>query len=268
MVVRSPALGLISVGWALLALVVTAAASENPSAKPREAPARPAVLVELFTSQGCSSCPAADRLLSRLAEVSSSDIAVVPLAFHVDYWNYLGWSDPFSSSDWSDRQRSYARRLESRGVYTPQLVVNGRWDAVGSNEPDVTALIERARRDGEGGWVEIEAHLTADDRIDIGLSARVSPGSPDKLSLWVAVVESGFETPVRSGENARKALRNDYVVRRMLPAFELDANGGGEGSIRVNPDPAWVRRNLSFAAFVQDRATLRVHAAASTRLVD
>ncbi|MDH3743829.1 MAG: DUF1223 domain-containing protein [Acidobacteriota bacterium] len=267
MEVHSLAVGLFSVGLALVAVTATAVTSESTSAQLEKEPAPSAVLVELFTSQGCSSCPAADRLLSRLAKTLPRGTSIVPLAFHVDYWNYLGWTDPFSSSDWSDRQRSYARRLESRGVYTPQIVVNGRWGAVGSVESDVTALIEHARQDEERSRITIAARLAPDDRIEIELSVQTHR-SKEELVLWLAVVENGFETPVGRGENIRKTLHNDHVVRRLLPALELGTIGSGVNSILINPDPDWRRDNLSFAAFVQDRATLRVYAAASTRLGD
>ena len=90
----------------------------------------PVVVLELFTSEGCSSCPLADNLLPQLA---SLDAAVIPLSFHVDYWNRLGWKDPFSSAAFSDRQREYGQHFNSDGVYTPQLVVNGEYEMVGSD---------------------------------------------------------------------------------------------------------------------------------------
>ncbi len=115
------------------------------------------ILVELFTSQGCSSCPPADRLLSRLsAAAQGGETAVIPLSFHVDYWNYIGWTDPFSSAEWSERQRSYAESFDSGRVYTPQLVVNGRRDCVGSNEQRVREEIERAERQRANGRLELE----------------------------------------------------------------------------------------------------------------
>ena len=92
------------------------------------------VLLELFTSQGCSSCPPADRLLTRLAGDRKLAGQVIPLSFHVDYWDYIGWQDPFASPRWSERQRQYGRAFHSNRVYTPQLVINGRTECVGSQE--------------------------------------------------------------------------------------------------------------------------------------
>lgn len=99
------------------------------------------IIVELFTSQGCSSCPPADRFLTELA--AREEFEIIPLSFHVDYWNYIGWTDPFSSPAWSDRQRHYARSFGGNRVYTPQMVVNGRWEGVGSNRREIARLLER-----------------------------------------------------------------------------------------------------------------------------
>ena len=113
------------------------------------------MVIELFTSQGCSSCPPADRLLSRLAEEPAYRGKVVPLAFHVDYWNYIGWTDPFSSPRWSERQRDYGRSLGLGTVYTPQLVIDGRSECVGSQEGDVRREIARALAAPPAGRVEL-----------------------------------------------------------------------------------------------------------------
>jgi hypothetical protein len=107
----------------LMTLLFAQAAAPAPEASP--------IIIELFTSQGCSSCPPADRLLKRLA----GDPRVIPLSFHVDYWNYIGWTDPFSSKRWSERQQGYARAFRSNRIYTPQLVVSGRTGASGSRRP-------------------------------------------------------------------------------------------------------------------------------------
>lgn len=100
------------------------------------------VVLELFTSEGCSSCPPADALLSKLG---SSNKSVIPLAYHVDYWNRLGWSDPFSSHEWSERQSAYARPLNLSGDYTPQMVIGGGWQCVGSDGRSIARAIAEAR---------------------------------------------------------------------------------------------------------------------------
>ncbi|MEO1083852.1 MAG: DUF1223 domain-containing protein [Acidobacteriota bacterium] len=121
-----------------------------------DAPRGP-VVVELFTSQGCSSCPPADRLFSRL------EGDVIPLAFHVDYWNHLGWRDPFSDPRWSERQRRYGGTFERGYVYTPQLVVNGRAEAIGSDRRKVRTMLDEAAAQGPRATLELAVEPRGDE---------------------------------------------------------------------------------------------------------
>ncbi len=137
-----PALALGSLALAAFLMLRNSASSPAPAAAP---PAAGSVaVVELFTSQGCSSCPPADRLLSAIAAEPAFAGKVVPLAYHVDYWNYIGWQDPFSSADWSTRQKQYAQAYDTNRIYTPQLVVNGTDEMTGSEERKVRSAIARA----------------------------------------------------------------------------------------------------------------------------
>ncbi|MEM9553926.1 MAG: DUF1223 domain-containing protein [Acidobacteriota bacterium] len=177
------------------------------------------VVLELFTSQGCSSCPPADRLLSELAPRAD----VIALAFHVDYWNRLGWRDPFSDAAWSDRQRAYARRLDSN-VYTPQLVVDGRAHAVGSDRDGVLGLIERAAR--RPRLVDVELALRpAAGAVEVTVTAAVDDAAPRPLMLLGALIEDGRVTEVARGENRGRTLRDDRVVRSLETLARLDAPG-------------------------------------------
>ena len=110
------------------------------------------VVLELFTSEGCSSCPPADALLS---ELGSSTKGVIPLAYHVDYWNHLGWTDPLSSPRWSERQSAYARAMNLDGDYTPQMVISGEWQAVGSDRSDIARGVAAARSVPSPGRVSL-----------------------------------------------------------------------------------------------------------------
>ena len=132
----------------LLALALIAIAPRSGAGEPGPSISGDRVaVVELFTSQGCSSCPPADRLLSKLARDPRYQGKVIPLSFHVDYWNSIGWTDPFSSNRWSERQRVYAGRVfHSNRIYTPQVVVNGRSECVGNSEGEVTGRIARRWR--------------------------------------------------------------------------------------------------------------------------
>lgn len=168
-------------------------------ARAAEAP----VVLELFTSQGCSSCPPADALLGELARQPN----VVALAFHVDYWNRLGWPDPFASRTWTDRQRMYARTLGTE-VYTPALVVNGSGMVVGSNRREVA----RAMR--EAADLKLDLSLR---RVGATLEARIGAGLPEGTEVTLAVIDPERETVVRAGENGGRTLREFRIVRALHP---------------------------------------------------
>ena len=225
-------------------------------------------VVELFTSQGCSSCPPADRLLTKLVQDAKYKGKVIPLSFHVDYWNYIGWQDPFSSARWSDRQKAYASRaFHSTRIYTPQVVVNGRAECVGNQEGQVIERIGDALEREPAGRVTLALDpLTADGHLKVKVGAKLAraAGQGD-LDLWVAIYESGLSTPVKAGENASRVLRNDRVVRRLEKAFALPAAAGAEKSTELvlGIDKRWNPENLGVAAFLQDPATLAIQGAAA-----
>lgn len=204
------------------------------------------LVIELFTSQGCSSCPAADRLLSRLARAGKlGERAVAPLSFHVDYWNDLGWTDPYSLPGWTERQHQYARALEDDRVYTPELIVGGARGVVGSNVAAVTAAVQLAARPARlaatAAWTR--------DNVTITVTA---PGDAD---VWVAVWEDGTSTSVTRGENSGETLGSDRVVRRL----ERVAAAGQRATAAIKLDPRW--RAVGAIAFAQ-RADRRITASA------
>ncbi len=232
-------------------------------------PANGPVVVELFTSQGCSSCPPADHLLTKLGDDPRFAGRVLPLSFHVDYWNYIGWQDPFSSPRWSARQNDYARAFRSSHIYTPQLVVNGRTECVGSEEGKVTSQIEAALGSAPAGEVKLTLAPQSAGPVKVEVDARIArAGARHGLDVLVALYQTGLETPVRAGENARRTLRNDYVVRRLEKAFTLPAAPGSQhaGEVTLPVDPAWNRGALGVVAFLQDPVTLEIQGAASQRL--
>jgi hypothetical protein len=197
---------------------------------------------------------------------------VIPLSFHVDYWDYIGWQDPFASPRWSERQRQYGRTFRSNRIYTPQLVVNGRTECVGSQEKVVRQQIAAALATAPAGRVTLETDPPgADGRLRLRAGAEIvektSAGGAD-LDLWVVVWETGLETPVGAGENASRTLHNDHVVRRLEKALTLPGKAGARDSTEMvlGLDKRWKRRNLGVAAFLQDPATRAIHGAASRRL--
>lgn len=224
-------------------LAVVAAAVSLAVAPPQHAP----VVVELFTSQGCSSCPPADALLGTLA----NDPRVIPLAFHVDYWDHLGWSDPFSSRDWSERQARYVRTMRLDSAYTPQAVVGGSEQLVGSNRAALQAAIDRAWNRGTRGSIDVIA-----SREPNAVSAHVRADVPPGHDLYLAIAEASVTTRVEGGENGGRTLRNDAIVRRLLRI--------GPGDHRIPVDARW--HNLTVAVFAQDRKSLAIDTAASARV--
>jgi len=231
------------------------------------APAGAAVVVELFTSQGCSSCPPADRLLSELADDPDLAGRVLPLSFHVDYWDHIGWKDPFSSPRWSARQRGYAEVLDGR-VYTPEVVVAGRRGMVGSRRGEVKEAVREALAAPPAAVVAIELGAAADGRLAVTASARILSAGDGGQQLWVALWQDGLVTEVGRGENGGRTLLNDRVVRWLVRAAELPGTVGAtaEGRAVLHLDAAWPRRDLGVVAFVQDADRGAIHGAAGVRL--
>lgn len=172
-------------------------------------PEKPFVIVELFTSEGCSSCPPADRLLSEIVEKEYEDVEVLALSFHVDYWDYIGWKDPYASKDFTNRQRSYARKFHSNQVYTPQMVVDGKHEFVGSDKGKWNRLVS----DLSGKKSEYELEVSELELTSEQLSLSIWSTSKENVILNVAVVERSLSQEVNRGENRGRNLSHDNVVR-------------------------------------------------------
>lgn len=183
------------------------------------------VVLELFTSNGCSSCPPAYTLLSDLrADPPVDGVELILLNLHVDYWNSLGWVDPFSGAQYTERQRGYAREVFGSGrVYTPQLVVNGAREMVGSRRREVVGAIEAEARSGHARVavfldVARRGERTVDAHVALGRNAAAGP-----VQVWLALTQDGVVSHVGSGENGGRSLREDGVVRQLVPARGSDA---------------------------------------------
>ena len=169
---------------------------------------KPIVLVELFTSEGCSSCPPADRLLSEIVN-QDSEVEVIGLSFHVDYWDYIGWRDPYASSAFSQRQRSYARKFYSNQIYTPQMVVNGKYEFVGSDRSRWNKIFNQVKEEP----IDYPISLNSKEVVGNELLVEVSSSSNKNVILNIAVVERGLSQNVNRGENRGRKLSHDNVVR-------------------------------------------------------
>lgn len=247
------------------------AAAENAPGSARSEPAKGVpvpIIVELFTSQGCSSCPPADRLLSRLAELAGPGVEPLTLAFHVDYWDRLGWRDPFSAPEWSARQSRYAQAFGSNRVYTPQLIVDGRLETVGSDEREVRRLLAEAAR-GARGEIALAARI-GPETLTIDASAQLAVGLAEgPCELVVAVVESGLITEVKSGENEDRRLANDSVVRQLERVGTVVPGGAATrvAELTLALGEGWRKDRLEIVAWLQDPSTMTILGAARTRPV-
>jgi hypothetical protein len=225
------------------------------------------VLVELFTSEGCRDCPPADTVLQSLLDASPvAGVQVIGLGQHVVYWDRLGWKDRFSSAALTDRQRVYATRFASESIYTPQMVVDGRAEFVGSDASAARKAIERALKTLHG-VVKIEVQDGAANRVPVTVVVRDLPSLDrgDRADILVAVTEDGLRSSVTRGENNGKLLRHAAVVRSMTTIGEAAATGG-EARTEIPIASDWRRDNLKMVAFVQARKDRAVLASAAVPL--
>jgi hypothetical protein len=201
-----------------------------------------AAVVELFTSEGCSSCPPADGVLASLA----ADPRVFALSFHVDYWDELGWPDRFSSPESTARQRAYAASFGTRSLYTPQLVIGGSNTFVGSDREHAASSVAAALARPAAVSVSLAVHASASRSIAV---ETLAPGAPDGAVVNVAIVERSATTQVRAGENAGRTLRHVDVVRafasRPAPA----------GTVTLDLPASLRREDAEIVAFVQRPAS-------------
>jgi hypothetical protein len=220
------------------------------------------VLVELFTSEGCSSCPPADALLSRLGRtqpVRGADIIV--LEEHVDYWDRLGWKDPFSSAAATARQNEYGEAFGGSQVYTPQMIVDGRAEFVGSSDTDALRAIRTASQTAKPA---VQLSWEKDETLAIHIEPLNNAGKRDGQQVFLVVAENMLHSDVKRGENAGRALEHDGVVRQLMPLGKIDAAPAGfSSSVVVHSAREWSRANLRAVVFVQEPHNRHVLAAAA-----
>jgi hypothetical protein len=216
-------------------------------------------LVELYTSEGCNSCPPADAWLSRLR--SSGHGAAIGLAFHVDYWDYIGWKDPFARAEHTTRQRWLAQVNRSRAVYTPQVVVNGRDFRRWYDTNEVKSRIQATRQMPARARLDLHLDATGSEVL-ARLSGQVQlTRDRNEVGIFLVVYESNLRSRVTAGENNGTDLRHDYVVRALHGPFVPEASGVIEWSKALRLDSNWKRADIGVVAFVQSRASGDVYQA-------
>ncbi len=254
----------------LLTLVLSCAISSSVSQAQSplaDAPRKP-VLVELFTSEGCSSCPPADALLQKLlTQQPVAGAEIIALEEHVDYWNHDGWIDPYSSAEWTQRQSEYGTFF-GNGAYTPELVVDGTRQFVGSNQQE--ALSEIAKSSSKA---KAEVSITP-GKLDSGRSQRFTitaaklASNGDVAEIWLAVTEDGLHSSVEHGENAGRVLNHVATLRSLRKIGVAEKNGAAAFSqdTLLKFDSRWNLENLRVSVFVQEKKSREIVGAASTRI--
>jgi len=216
---------------------------------------RRVALLELYTSEGCDSCPPADRWVSGLAERGLGHERMVTLGFHVDYWNYLGWKDPYARAEYSARQQAASRRNQARVVYTPQLLLDGKDYRRGTFREDIPDRVGELNRITP--TARIRLWMTAGTADMLSVEGTVAVDAPERADVraYLALYENKLSSAVTSGENRGKRLRHDNVVRELAGPYAVDALGTAMLAHRFKLAPGWKPADLHIAAFVQNERT-------------
>jgi hypothetical protein len=226
--------------------------------------AQSVALLELYSSEGCSSCPPADRWLSKLSAHGFSTDRVIPLALHVDYWDYIGWKDRFAKPGFAERQREMAALGRSSVVYTPQVMLNGRdyrsWGSAVRFESDIAAI----NRNPAPAIIKLAINQPGTGSIEVSATAKaLKQGS---MVLYVALYENNLSTVVKAGENSGASLHHDYVVREWLGPYSIDDKTTSPWQQKLALKPDWKVKDMGAVAFVQNRASGEVLQAVALRL--
>ncbi len=261
---RQPFVAVVSVVAVGAAVIAAGTLAWHVTSRPVQAAnAAPVpVVVELFTSEGCSSCPPADQLLMELsARPLVPGAQVITLSEHVDYWDNLGWRDPFSKAAFTDRQTSYSHTTGD-GSYTPQMIVDGQRSFVGSDRDEATSAIARA-----AGTPKAPLDLTWSATNPLTLSIALGANAPSaSASIIVAVTEDGLKNAVTRGENAGHTIAHTSVVRRLSDIGQARKDGSFSLKLPVTIDAAWLRQNVRIVVFAQASKSARITAAGEITL--
>ena len=244
-------IALISLGFSGLLTEAFITIKNKDTGKP-DAAGKGFAVVELFTSEGCSSCPPADALVAKVQKENAGQPVYI-LAFHVDYWNRLGWKDVFSNHEYSSRQYQYSKWLKSE-VYTPQVIVNGRTEFVGSDEKSLRNAIKASLEKSIKTELSLNNIKVEGDKAIIQYHAAGS----SNLNLLIALVEKNATTRVQSGENGGRTLSHVQIVTQ-LKTVALKSNANGTESIAL-PN-GFDRQKFELIGFVQNTLTGEINGA-------
>lgn len=249
----------------ILAFNVLAAEDTLLTAK---SPATRVAVLELYTSEGCSSCPPAEDFLSALKDAGISDQQLIPMAFHVTYWDYIGWKDRFAKKQYDQRQRDLAKINSQKTIYTPQFVLVGddyrRYDTFSE---DINKLAAQKAVVDLKLTAQLQNEQTNADQIVLELITTAAKDNVKNVIFYFAVIENKLFSDVREGENAGKKLRHDYVVRHLSrPYVQDEAADSTTAEHTVTLNAEWKRQHLSIVAFAQNSQTGEVLQAVRLKL--
>jgi hypothetical protein len=263
--------GGVSMNTRYIFLYVMIAAGLRPGALAQNSPtaapdAKPAVVAELFTSEGCSSCPPADALLAELDRRETfAGVPVIVLSEHVDYWNHDGWRDPFSSEQWTQRQNDYNMRFRLDSVYTPQMVIDGAQQLNGSNGSQVAHAIETAA--AQPGKLQIAISDTSwnNDVLHATVSVPdLSPQTAKGATLYAVLADDEDTSNVARGENSGRTLKHVAVVRMMQKVSSL--HGPYSGPVKIRLPRGVTRSKMRLVVFVQKGQNGQIYGAAQRKI--
>jgi hypothetical protein len=256
-----------TIGILLATLALTLATGQAQAPQPARQPAGDQgtpVVLELFTSEGCSSCPPADTLFAAIAAKQPlPGVRIIPLAFHVDYWDQLGWIDRFSSPRYTLRQNDYSRAWRSEKVYTPQAVVDGRWEFLGSDAAAAERLLVGAAKEAKLPLALTVSRETADPlRATVTVVVHPAPNGPNgPADVMLAITEDDLATEVRRGENRSRHLQHAAVVRRLEKIGTVSEKAASDPmtvSHTAKLDRSWRADRLRAVVFVQEQKSRRI----------
>jgi hypothetical protein len=214
-------------------------------------------VVELFTSEGCSSCPSADKVVAALPAEFPGNVYI--LSFHVDYWNYIGWKDVFSKPEYTQRQKKYASKLRLQSIYTPQVIVNGRHEFVGSNKAKLQSTITSELKNTLGKLIEVFATTTDGKTVSVRYEAKEASFE----DLNIALIQKQGVTEVKRGENGGRKLYHINIVRDFK---SVAVTKDGKGTVRLTIPEELSKDNFAVIAYLQQKNTGTITAAKKINL--
>lgn len=249
-----------------LSMLPISPAAAGPVACEARSPEHTVALLELFTSEGCSSCPPADRWLSGLKATDNSGSTVVPLALHVDYWDYIGWKDVFAQPGFAARQEQQAR-AGNTPVYTPQFFIQGRPYRPSSSAASFGRDVAAINRKPPAADIALLLGQVADGKLPLKFTARLrQPQGDVPAGVFVALFENGLTSSVKAGENRGATLHHDFVVREWIGPIAIPAGGSTEMAMSFALPADRPPANFGVAAFIQNPRTLEVVQALSRQV--